>query len=129
MAVGLRDSIFSRIIRGEVPSYKVYEDECVYAFLDINPETPGHVLVVPKVEVDKVYALDDIYYGALWRAVKIIAAHMEEVFGARTLIKVIGTDVPHAHVHLVPFDAEWFHGRVVKMKPEEMEEMRRRLAI
>ena len=114
------DSIFSKIIRGEIPSYKVYEDDKTYAFLDINPETAGHVLVVPKVEVDKVYDLDDADYDDLWRSVKKIARRMEEVLGQRILIKVIGTDVPHAHVHLVPYDAEWYHGRVVKMTPEEM---------
>jgi len=122
-------TVFSKIIAGEIPSYKIYEDERTYAFLDINPETAGHVLVVPKVEVDKVYALDDIYYDALWRAVRKIARHMEEVLGRRVLMKVIGTDVPHAHVHLLPFDAEWTHGRVVRMSPEEMEKMAERLKI
>ncbi len=121
-------TIFSKIIAGEVPSYKVYEDERVYAFLDINPETAGHVLVVPKVEVDRVYALDDIMWRDLWGAVKKIAGRMEEVLGARTLIKVVGTDVPHAHVHLTPYDESWFYGRVVEMTPEEMEVMRERIA-
>ncbi len=116
-------------MEGEIPSYKVYEDERVYAFLDINPESKGHVLVVPRVEVDKVYELDDIDYDALWRAVRKIARHMEGVLGRRTLIKVIGTDVPHAHVHLVPFDEEWYPGRVVKMTAEEMEVMRDKLAL
>ena len=121
-------TIFSKIIKGEMPSYKVYEDERNYAFLDINPETVGHVLVVPKVEVDKVYDLDDIDYDALWRAVRAVARQMEEVLGVRILIKVIGTDVPHAHVHLTPYDKEWYQGRVVKMGAEEMREMAGRLA-
>ena len=123
------NSIFSKIIRGEVPSYKVYEDEHTYAFLDINPETEGHVLVVPKVEVDKVYELDDIYYDALWRAVRTVAKRMEGVLGARILVKVIGTDVPHAHVHLVPYDTGWHQGRVMKMTGEEMGEMAERLRV
>ena len=117
-------TVFSKIIRGEIPSYKVYEDEKNYAFLDIKPETAGHVLVVPKVEVGKVYELDDADYEALWRAVRKVARNMEKVLGKRILIKVIGTDLPdHAHVHLVPFDAEWYQGRVVKMTPVAMEEM------
>ena len=122
-------TIFSKIIGGEIPSYKVYEDEKNYAFLDINPETAGHVLVVPKVEVDKVYELDDADYEALWRAVRKVAKNMEEVLGKRILIKVIGTDVPHAHVHLVPFDEEWYSGRVVEMTPDAMEEMAEKLAL
>ena len=122
-------SVFSKIIAGEIPSYGVYEDDKVYAFLDIKPEAKGHVLVVPKVEVDKVYDLDDIYYDALWRAVRRIAVNMEKVLGQRVIFKVIGTDVPHAHVHLVPMDGEWYQGRVVEMTDGEMGEMAERLRI
>ena len=120
-------SIFTRIIEGEVPSYKIYEDEKTYAFLDIHPETVGHVLVVPKVEVDKVYDLADEDYEALWRAVRRIATHMEEVLGKRILMKVVGTDVAHAHVHLMPLDESWEHGRVVTMSEGEFGEMAERL--
>ena len=122
-------SVFSKIIAGEIPCYKVYEDERTLAFLDIHPETPGHVLVVPKVEVDKVYELPDEDYAALMATVKKLSRHMEEVLGARTLWKVVGTDVPHAHVHLEPLDETWYHGREVEMTPEEFEEMRRRLVL
>jgi len=83
-------SIFTKIIGGEVPSYKVYEDERTYAFLDIEPDTKGHVLVVPKVEVDRVYDLSDEDWVALMDTVKKLAQHMEKVLGARTLIRVIG---------------------------------------
>lgn len=120
-------SVFSKIIAGEIPCYKVYEDERTLAFLDIHPETPGHVLVVPKVEVDKVYELPDEDYAALMATVKKLSRHMEEVLGARTLWKVVGTDVPHAHVHLEPLDETWYHGRIIEMTPEEFEEMRTRL--
>lgn len=122
-------SIFTKIIRGELPSYKVYEDDLTLAFLDIHPDTPGHVLVVPKVEVDKAYDLEPEDWEALWATVKKIAKHMEEVLGERILIKVIGTDVPHAHVHLVPYDKTWHAGREVKMSEEEFEAMRERLAL
>lgn len=117
-------SIFSKIIGGEIPSYKIYEDDKTYAFLDINPETKGHTLVVPKLEVDKIYELPDEDYEALMHTVKKLSVHMEKVLGARTLWKVIGTDVPHAHVHLLPFDETWEHGKTLKLTPEEFEQIR-----
>ena len=119
--------MFSKIIAGEIPCYKIYEDDKTIAFLDIHPETPGHTLVVPKAEVDKIYDLSDEDYMALWMAAKNVAKHMEEVLGARTLFKVIGTDVPHAHIHLSPYDETWEHGRVVEMSEDEMAEMAERL--
>lgn len=121
-------SVFSKIIAGEIPCYKIYEDDKTLAFLDINPETPGHTLVIPKNEVDKTYDLPEEDYQALWATVKKVAAHMEKVLGARTLMKVIGTDVPHAHVHLMPFDETWHHGRTVKLSEEEMRALQEKLA-
>ena len=122
-------SIFSKIINGEIPSYKIYEDDKTYAFLDINPETKGHTLVVPKLEVDKIYELPDEDYQALMRTVKKLSVHMEKVLGARTLWKVIGTDVPHAHVHLLPYDETWQHGRTLELAPEEFEQIRTTLEL
>ena len=104
-------SIFAKIVAGDIPSYKIYEDEKTYAFLDIHPEVKGHVLVIPKIEVDKIYELPDEDYVALWQSVKKIAKHMEEVLGARVIMKVVGTDVPHAHVHLTPISDEWQYGK------------------
>jgi len=121
-------SIFSKIVAGEIPCYKVYEDEKTLAFLDINPESKGHTLVIPKVEVDKIYELSDEDYHALWATVKKVAARMEEVSGRRTLMKVIGTDVPHAHVHLMPYDETWEYGRALKLTEDEFEEIRAKLA-
>ncbi len=121
-------SVFSKIIEGEIPAYKIYEDEKTFAFLDINPEVRGHVLVVPKVEVDKIYELSDEDWVALWASVKKIAQHMEDVTGRRTLMKVVGTDVPHAHVHLTPFDETWQYGRTLELSKEEFEEIRQKLA-
>lgn len=121
-------SIFSKIIAGEIPSYKIYEDEKTFAFLDINPESKGHTLVVPKAEVDKIYELSDEDYHALWAAVKKVAAHMEEVSGRRTLMKVIGTDVPHAHVHLMPMDETWEYGRTLSLTEDEFKEIQEKLA-
>jgi histidine triad (HIT) family protein len=121
-------SIFSKIVAGEIPCYKVYEDEKTLAFLDINPESKGHTLVIPKVEVDKIYELSDDDYHALWASVKKVAARLEEVSGRRTLMKVIGTDVPHAHVHLMPYDETWEYGRTLKLTEEEFKEIAAKLA-
>ncbi|MBP5634209.1 HIT domain-containing protein [Candidatus Saccharibacteria bacterium] len=121
-------SIFSKIVAGEIPCYKVYEDEKTLAFLDINPESKGHTLVIPKVEVDKIYELSDEDYHALWASVKKVAARLEEVSGRRTLMKVIGTDVPHAHVHLMPYDETWEYGRTLKLTEDEFKEIAAKLA-
>ncbi len=120
-------SIFSKIIAGEITCYKIYEDEKTLAFLDIHPETPGHTLVVPKVEVDKLYELQMEDYLEVMKTVKMLASRMEKILGKRTLMKVIGTDVPHAHVHLVSFDPNYQYGQVVKMTEEEMKEMQKKL--
>lgn len=120
-------SIFSKIIAGEIPSYKIYEDDKTYAFLDIHPETKGHVLVVPKVEVDKIYELPEEDYQALMATVKKLSKHMENILGARILWKVVGTDVPHAHVHLMPLDKDWQYGRTLDLIPAEFEEIRAKL--
>ena len=115
------------IIAGEIPCYKIYEDEKTLAFLDIHPETPGHTLVVPKVEVDKLYELQMEDYLAVMKTVKMLAGRMEKILGKRTLMKVIGTDVPHAHVHLVSLDPDYQYGQVVEMTEEEMKEMQKKL--
>lgn len=121
-------SIFTKIINGEIPSYKIYEDEKTLAFLDINPEVKGHTLVVPKVEVDKIYELDDEDWVALWATVKKVARHMEEVTGRRVVMKVVGTDVPHAHVHLTPIDEMWEYGKTLQLREDEFEAIREKLA-
>jgi histidine triad (HIT) family protein len=121
-------SVFTKIINGEIPCYKIYEDEKTLAFLDINPEAVGHTLVVPKVEIDKIYDLPDEDYMALMQTVKKVSRHMEEALGKRTLWKVIGVDVPHAHVHLIPYDENWEQGREIKLTTGEMEELRKQLA-
>ncbi len=120
-------SVFTKIVQGELPSYKIYEDERTLAFLDIEPEAPGHVLVIPKVEVDKVYELSDEDYAAVMATVKKLAQHMEKVLGERIMIKIVGTDVPHAHVHLLPVNENWAGERQMKPTAEEFEEMRKRL--
>ena len=120
-------SVFTKIINGEIPCYKIYEDDKTIAFLDIHPETPGHTLVIPKNEVDKIYELPEEDYKALMATAKKLSAHMEKVLGQRTLWKVIGTDVPHAHIHLEPYDETWYYGREVSLTPEEFESIRKKL--
>ncbi len=122
-------SVFSKIVAGEIPCYKIYEDDKVLAFLDIHPESRGHVLVIPKNEVDRIYDLPEDDYEALMRACKKISRHMEDTLGVRTLWKVVGTDVPHAHVHLMPLDETWEYGRILELAPEEFEEIREKLAL
>jgi len=121
-------SVFSKIVAGEIPSYKVYEDERNLAFLDIHPEVRGHVLVVPKVEVDKIYELSEEDYVSLFLAVKKVAKRVEEVFGERAILKVIGVDVPHAHVHVMPFSESYKFGETLELTEAELEEIREKLA-
>lgn len=97
-------TLFTKIINGEIPSHKIYEDENTYAFLDIFPTQPGHTLVVPKVEVDRFEELSDDDYQKLMATVKKLAKHLAEKTGKRTTVKIEGFDVPHAHVHLIPAD-------------------------
>lgn len=97
-------TIFTKIINGDIPCHKVYEDERTLAFLDIHPVTEGHVLVVPKREVEFVWDLTDDDYQAVMATVKKVALRQREVFQRPYVGEmVVGTDVPHAHVHVVPF--------------------------
>ena len=121
-------TIFSKIIAGEIPSYKIYEDEKTFAFLDINPESRFHTLVVPKLECDKIYDLPEEDYLALWNSAKKIAHHMEETTGKRVIFKVIGTDVPHAHIHIMPFDETWQQGKTLTLTEDEFKEIAEKLA-
>lgn len=98
-------SIFSKIIAGQIPSYKIGETEDCYAFLDINPLKMGHTLVVPKKEVDKLFDLDETSYLALMSYAKRVSEAIKKAFPCdRIGMAVIGLEVPHAHVHLVPLD-------------------------
>lgn len=122
-------SIFTKIINGEIPCYKIYEDDKTFAFLDIHPETKGHTLVVPKKEVDKLYDLEDEDYFAVMDTARKLSSHMEKVLGARTLWKVVGTDVPHAHIHLMPLDESWHYGREVPMTEADFKEIQQKLSL
>jgi histidine triad (HIT) family protein len=98
-------SIFTKIINGDIPSHKVYEDEHTLAFLDIYAVIPGHTLVIPKKQVEFVWDLETQDYNALMTAVQKVALRLREMLAVAYVgEKIIGTDVPHAHVHLIPFD-------------------------
>ncbi len=100
----MEESIFTKIINGDIPSHKIYEDEYTYVFLDIHPITPGHTLVVPKRQVAFVWDMDDSDYQALMATSKKIAQHLRAALGVLYVgEQIIGVDVPHAHVHLIPF--------------------------
>lgn len=125
-------SIFSRIIAGEIPSYKVAEDENYYAFLDINPLTKGHTLVVPKQEVDYIFDLDDRTLAGMMVFAKQVAARIKrEIACARVAVVVLGMEVPHAHIHLIPIQSENdvdFHREKLRLTPEEFREIAEKLA-
>lgn len=122
-------SIFTQIVRGEIPCYKIYEDDLTLAFLDIAPEAEGHTLVIPKLEVDKVYDLPDREYQALMSTVKKLAKHYEEVLGERMQIKIVGIDVPHAHVHILPVNENWAGERFMKPTEDEFRAMQKKLKL
>ncbi len=116
-------TIFSKIIAGDIPSYKIAEDEQFIAFLDIMPLRKGHVLVVPKIEIDKIFDVPDSYLGALLVFAKPIAKAIEKSFDCnRCGISVLGIEVPHAHVHLIPInDANDLNFQQPKLKLGETE--------
>ncbi|MFZ1249746.1 MAG: HIT family protein [Candidatus Saccharimonadales bacterium] len=102
----MQDSIFTKIIKGEIPCHKIYENDHTFAFLDIYPVQPGHVLVIPKRQVEFVWDLSADDYQALTLTVQKIAKHMRTALGAKYIAQaIVGTDVPHAHVHLYPIQS------------------------
>nr|WP_288834177.1 HIT family protein [uncultured Flavobacterium sp.] len=98
-------SIFTKIVNGDIPCYKIAEDDNYFAFLDINPNAKGHTLCIPKVEVDKIFDLDeDVYLGLMQFSRKVAFALEKTIPCNRIAISVIGIEVPHAHVHLIPLN-------------------------
>ena len=117
-------TIFSKIIAGEIPSYKIAENEKFFAFLDIFPLVEGHTLIVPKTEVDKIFDLPDEYLSEMLVFAKPIAKSIERSFRCnRCGIAVVGLEVPHAHLHLVPIngidDLNFTRGKL-KLTPEQL---------
>ena len=125
-------TIFTKIIAGEIPSYKIAEDEHHYAFLDINPIAKGHTLVVPKLEVDYVFDLEDEVLAELMVFAKQVAMAIDDALSTiRTGIIVEGLEVPHAHIHLVPIYDERqpvYLGHKVEVSKEEMVQLAERIS-
>lgn len=124
-------TIFTKIINGEIPSYKVAENDDFYAFLDVNPNTKGHTLVVPKKEASKLFELDEETYNGLMRFSRKIAIALEKTIPCKRIgMAVIGLEVPHVHVHLIPLevmqDIQFMHK--VTLSPSEFEAIAKAIA-
>ena len=121
-------TIFSRIVKGEIPSYKIAEDERFYAFMDINPLAKGHTLVIPKNETDYIFDIPANDLGDMMIFAGKIAKAIRRVVPCKRIgLTVIGLEVPHAHIHLIPINTIYdmdFSKPKIKLQPEEFEEIR-----
>jgi histidine triad (HIT) family protein len=125
-------TIFSRIVSGEIPSYKVAEDDRFYALLDIFPVAKGHTLVIPKQEVDYLFDLDDDTFAGLQLFAKKVAVGLKKAIPCQKVgVLVLGLEVPHAHIHLVPMQSEadlLNFTKKIKFTPEEFASIREKIA-
>lgn len=125
-------TLFTKIINGEIPCYKVAEDEKYFAFLDISPLTKGHTLVIPKVESDYIFNLDEETYAGLMLFAKRVAHAVEAAIPCKRIgVAVLGLQVPHAHIHLVPLNSEKdliFSNTKLNLEPSEMEQIAAKIA-
>lgn len=124
-------SIFSKIAAGEIPSYKIAEDENFYAFLDINPVAKGHTLVIPRHEIDYIFDLSAEEYTAFWNFAHKVATAMKAVMPCKRIgVAVMGLEVPHAHIHLIPINKEsdmnFFAGKLT-LDDSEMAEIAKKI--
>lgn len=125
-------SVFTKIINGEIPSYKIAEDANFYAMLDINPNSAGHTLCIPKKEVDKIMDLDEATYMGLMAFSRKVAIAIEKVVTCdRIGISVVGLEVPHVHVHLIPLNEmkDATFTSKIKMDSKDMEDLAEKIAI
>ena len=123
-------SIFTRIINGEIPCYKIAEDDYFFAFLDINPNAKGHTLCIPKIEIDKISELDEDTYTGLMKFSRKVALTLEKVIDCKRVgIAVVGLEVPHVHVHLIPLNEmkEMTFQHKVSFTDQEFEEIAKQI--
>jgi histidine triad (HIT) family protein len=119
-------TIFSKIVNGEIPAYKVAEDENFLAFLDVNPNAKGHTLCIPKQEINKIFDIDEDLYTGLMQFARRVAIGLEKAVPCKRIgMAVVGLEVPHAHVHLIPLQDmdDMRFERKVKLTAEEFEEI------
>lgn len=125
-------TIFTRIVNGEIPSYKVAESDKFYAFLDINPLAQGHTLVIPKQETDYIFDIDDSQYQELFLFAKRVAAAIKKAIPCKRVgVAVLGMEVPHAHIHLVPLQTEGdmdFRKEKLSLTPEAFNEIAEKIS-
>ncbi|MDI9308687.1 MAG: HIT family protein [Limnohabitans sp.] len=124
-------SIFTKIVNGEIPCYKIAEDDNYLAFLDVNPNAKGHTLCIPKEEIDKIFDIEDELYLGLMSFSKKVAIALEKAVSCKRVgMAVIGLEVPHAHVHLIPLNNmdEMRFQQKVKLSPEEFQELAAKIA-
>lgn len=123
-------TLFSRIIAGEIPSFTIYEDEYIYAFLDIVPQRLGHTLIVPKIEIDHFSEVPEPYYSAIFQVAKILSPAIQKATGCKRVCTMfIGYEVLHCHYHLVPTDStsDLDHANASKADPAELAEMQEKI--
>ncbi|NNM23912.1 MAG: HIT family protein [Flavobacteriaceae bacterium] len=124
-------TLFTRIINGEIPSYKIAEDERFYAFLDINPNAKGHTLCVPKQEINRIFDMDEAQYLGLMQFSRKVAKALEQTISCeRVGIAVIGLEVPHVHVHLIPINEmkDMTFQHKVQLSSDEMNKLAEEIA-
>ena len=125
-------TIFSRIVAGEIPCYKVAENDEFFAFLDINPVAMGHTLVIPKQEIDYIFDIDDALLGRMMAFAKRVAKAQEAVIPCKRVgVAVMGLEVPHAHIHLIPIQKEsdmYFGGKTLTLTQEEFADVAAKIA-
>ena len=125
-------TIFTRIVNGEIPSYKVAESDKFYAFLDINPLAQGHTLVIPKKETDYIFDIEDQEYQELFLFAKRVAAAVKKAIPCKRVgVAVLGMEVPHAHIHLVPLQSEGdmdFRKEKLSLSPDTVKEIAEKIS-